>query len=46
MDALVEESTLEELNELNAEKKSELAEAKLAELRSFRENFSSSLVPI
>ena len=42
----IEELSLEQLQEIDAEGKSQQAEAKLAELRAFRENVSSSLVPI
>jgi len=41
-----DEFSLEELFKLQPEKKSQLAEARLAELRSFRETVNSSLLPI
>ena len=46
MSADIEEYSLEALEGLDAERKSEKADAKLAELRTFRENISTSLVPI
>ena len=46
LSSMVEQCSLEQLEDLCTKQKQGLAEAKLAEITAFRSNFSSSLIPI